>query len=107
MRSGLVMSSTSYSSSSEVNIGSSEVRRFPGIGFSLCAVPAFSRIQGILNGGYELSFWNTPEWRKRTGTIPSTSAMVSMTEVQSRRVRRYADCVECTGIELELIGRVE
>ena len=47
----LVMSSSGYSSSLEVKAGSSEVRRFAGIGFSSCAAPTFSRIQGILNGG--------------------------------------------------------
>ena len=40
-----VTSSSSYPNSSEVKARSSEVQRFPGIGFSLCAVPTFSRIQ--------------------------------------------------------------
>ena len=101
------MSSASYSSSSEVKVGSSEVRRFSGIGFSLCTAPTFSHIQGISNGGYKLSFQNTLEWRKCTGTIPSTSAKVRVMEVQNRRVWRYVECVECAGIELELIGRVK
>ena len=56
-----VMSSSSYSNSSEVKARSVEVQRFPGIGFSSCAVPTFGCIQGISNGGHELSFWNMPE----------------------------------------------
>ena len=61
----------------------SEVRRFPGIGFSLCAVPTFSRIQGILNGGYESSFQNAPERMIHTRTIMSTSMKTREAEVQS------------------------
>ena len=76
-----VMSSSSYSNSSEVKARSLEVWRFPGIGFSSCAAPTFSRIQGISNGGYELSFWNAPEWKKCTRTILSTSAKTRVTEV--------------------------
>ena len=34
----------------------------------------------------------------------SMSTKVRETEVQSRRVWRYVECVECAGIELELIG---
>ena len=56
-----VTSSSSYSNSSEVKAGSVEVWRFPGIGFSLCAVPTFGCVQGILNGGHKSSFWNVPE----------------------------------------------
>ena len=63
-----------------------EVLRFPEIGFSLCAAPTFNCIQGILNGGYESSFWNVPEWRKHTRMILSTSTKVREMEVQSRRV---------------------
>ena len=55
-----------------------EVWRFPGIGFSLCTVPTFSHVQGILDGGHELSFWKVPEQRK-TRMIPSTSTKVSET----------------------------
>ena len=58
----LVMSSSSYSNSSEVKAGNSEVRRFPGIGFSSCAVPTFSHIQGISYRGFELSFQDALEW---------------------------------------------
>ena len=83
------------------------VWRFPGIGFSLCAAPTFSCGQGSSNGGYESSFHNVPEWRKYTRTIPSMSVKAREMEVQSRRVWRYAECAECTGIEIELIGRVE
>ena len=61
----------------------SEVWRFPGNGFSLCAVPTFSRVQGISNGGYESGFWNMPEQRMCTGTIPSTSVKMREVEVQS------------------------
>ena len=57
----VVTSSSSYSNSLEVKTGSLEVRRFPGIGFSLCAVPTFSHVQGISYRGYESSFWNAPE----------------------------------------------
>ena len=46
-----VTSSSSYSSSSEVKAGNSEVQRVPGNDFSLCTAPTFSRIQGISNGG--------------------------------------------------------
>ena len=46
-----VTSSSSYSKSPEIKARSSEVRRVPGNGFSSCAAPTFSRIQGISNGG--------------------------------------------------------
>ena len=59
------------------------VRRFPGIGFSSCAAPTFSHIQGISNGGYKLSFQNVPEWRMHTGMITSMSVKSRETEVQS------------------------
>ena len=78
-----VTSSSSYSSSSEVKVRSLEVWRFPGIGFSSCAALTFSCVQGILNGGYELGFRNTPEWRKCTGTILSMSVKMREAEVQS------------------------
>ena len=61
----------------------SEVQRFPGNGFSSCAAPTFSCIQGISNGGYESSFQNAPEWRMYTRTILSTSAKMREAEVQS------------------------
>ena len=77
------MSSSGYSNSSEVKARMSEVLRFPGIGFSSCTVPTFSCIQGILNGGYELSFWNALEQRMHTGIIPSTSTKMREVEVQS------------------------
>ena len=77
------MISSSYSNSSEVKAGMSEVRRLPRIGFSSCAVPTFSRVQGILNRGYKSSFWNVPEWRMHTRTIPSTSMKMREAEVQS------------------------
>ena len=73
-----------------------EVQRFPGIGFSSCAVPTFDRIQGILNGGYKLSFWNVLDWREHTGTTSSMSMKVREMEVQSRRAWRD---VECTRID--------
>ena len=69
-----VTSSSSYSNSLEVKAGMSEVQRFPGIGASLCAAPTFSRVQGISNRGYELSFWNVLEQRMCTRMILSTSA---------------------------------
>ena len=58
-----VTSSSSYSNSLEVKARSLEVWRFPGIGFSSCTAPTFSRVQGISNGGHELSFRNVPEQR--------------------------------------------
>ena len=57
-----VTSSSGYLNSSEVKAGNSEVQRFPGIGFSSCAAPTFSHVQGISSGGYKLGFWNGPEW---------------------------------------------
>ena len=77
------MSSSSYFSSLEVKAGSSEVQRYPGIGFSSCAAPTFSHIQGISNRGYELSFWNAPEQRKCTGMILSMSVKVRVMEILS------------------------
>ena len=68
-----------------------EGQRFPGIGFSSCAAPTFDHVQGILNGGYESSFWKVPEWRKCTGMILSTSTKMSQMEVQSKRVWRYVE----------------
>ena len=59
------------------------MRRFPGIGFSLCAAPTFSNVQGISNGGYELGFQNAPEWRMCTGMIPSMNMKSKEMEVQS------------------------
>ena len=79
----VVMSSSGYSNSLEVRARSSEVQRFPGIGFSSCAVPTFSHVQGISNGGHKLSFWDVPERRMHTGTILSTSAKGREAEVQS------------------------
>ena len=46
-----VTSSSSYSKSPEIKARSSEVRRVPGNGFSSCAAPTFSRVQGISDGG--------------------------------------------------------
>ena len=78
---------SSYLSSSEVKAGSSEMWRFPGIGFSSCAVPTFSRLQGISNGGYESSFRNVPEQRKCARTNLSTSAKAGVMEVLSLEFR--------------------
>ena len=61
----------------------SGVWRFPGIGFSLCAAPTFSHVQGILDGGYESSFQNALEQRMCTRMIQSTSTKSRETEVQS------------------------
>ena len=71
-----------------------EVWRFPGIGFSLCAAPTFNCIQGILDGGHELSFWKVPEWREHTGMILSTSLRISETEVQWQSTEVYGSA-EC------------
>ena len=77
------MGSSGYSNSLEVKVGMSEVWRFPGIGFSSCAAPTFSCVQGISNGGYESSFQNVPEQRMCTGTIPSMSTKTREAEVLS------------------------
>ena len=87
-----VMSSSSYSNSSEVKARNSEVWRFPGIGFSLCAVPTFSCVQGNSNGGYELSFWNVPEQR----SVPERFQVRVQRGVKRRfRVRIVQKGVEC------------
>ena len=87
-----VTSSSSYSISSEVKAGSSEVRRFPGIGFSSCAVPTFSHVQGILNGGHESSFQNVPE---RSSVLERFQVQVRRGEKQRFRVRIVRRCTEC------------
>ena len=92
-----ITSSSGYSKSSEVKAGMSEVQRFPGIGFSSCAAPTFSRVQGILNGGHESSFWNAPKWRMCTGTNPSMSTKMREAEVWSS----YSSEV-CRMCEIEL-----
>ena len=102
---GDVTSSSSYLSSLEVKAGSSEVQRFPGIGFSSCTAPTFSHVQGISNGGYELSFQNAPEWRMCTGTIPSTGAKTREAEFQRWSVQRFMECAKCAGIGIELIWK--
>ena len=56
---------------------------FPGIGFSLCAVPTFNCFQGILDRGHESSFQKVPDWRACTGMILSTSMIMREMEVQS------------------------
>ena len=63
----------------------------PGISFSSCAGPIFNCVQGISDGGHELTFWKVLEWRKHTRTISSTSMKVRGTEVQSRGVWRYVE----------------
>ena len=55
-----VTSSSSYSNSLEIKVRNLEVWRFPGNGFSSCAAPTFSHVQGISYGGYESSFRNAP-----------------------------------------------
>ena len=77
-----VTSSSSYSSSSEVKAGNSEVRRVPGNGFSSCAAPTFSCIQGISNGGWN-GFPECVGTEICTGTIPNTRVRTRGTEVQS------------------------
>ena len=62
-----------------------EVWRFPGIAFSLCAVPTFNCVLGISDRGYESSFQKVSEWRKHTRMIPSTSTRASGMEVQSKK----------------------
>ena len=76
------MSSSSYSSSSEVKAGNSEVRRVPGNGFSLCAAPTFSRVQGISNRGRN-GFPECVGMEICTGTIPNTRVRTRGTEVRS------------------------
>ena len=77
-----VTSSSSYSSSSEVKTGNSEVRRVPGIGFSSCAAPTFSRVQGILNGGRN-GFPECVGMEICTGMVLSTSTKMRGMEVRS------------------------
>ena len=102
----LVTSSSSYSNSLEAKAGMLEVWRFPGIGFSLCAVPTFSHIQGISNGGYQSGFWNAPEWRTYTGTIPSMSTKMRETEVQSLYSSEVCGMCEIELVLLEESSRV-
>ena len=77
-----VTSSSSYSSSSEVKARNSEVQRVPGNGFSSCAVPTFSRVQGISNGGQN-GFPERVRTEICTGTIPNTRVRTRGTEVWS------------------------
>ena len=77
-----VMSSSSYSSSSEIKAGNSEVRRVPGNGFSSCAAPTFSRVQGISNGGRN-GFPECVRMEICTGTILNTRVSMGGTEVRS------------------------
>ena len=79
-----------------------EVQRFLGISFSSCAVPTFNCVQGISERGHELDFWKVPEWREHTGMIPSTSARISETVVQSGRVQKYMEAWNALE-EIELI----
>ena len=77
-----VTSNSSYSKSSEIKAGSSEVWRFPGIGFSSCAAPTFGCIQGISNRGTNRvsgMCWNG----MCTGTILSMSTKTREAEVRS------------------------
>ena len=77
-----VTSSSSYSISSEVKARNSEVWRVPGNGFSSCAAPTFSRVQGISNGGRN-GFPECVGTDICTGTIPNTRVKMRGTEVQS------------------------
>ena len=77
-----VTSSSSYSSSSEVKARNSEVWRVPGNGFSSCAAPTFSRIQGISNGGRN-GFPECVGTELCTRTIPNTRVKMRGTEVRS------------------------
>ena len=93
-----VTSSSSYSSSSEVKARNSEVRRVPGNGFSSCAAPTFSHVQGISNRGQN-RFPDCVGTEICTGTIPNTRVSMRGTEVWSScglEVRRIC------GIELSL-----
>ena len=73
-----------YTSSSEVKARNSEVRRVPGNGFSSCAAPTFSRIQGISYGGWN-GFPECVGMEICTGTSPNTIEKRRGTEVQSSR----------------------
>ena len=77
-----VTSSSSYSKSSEIKAGSSEVRGFPGIGFSSCTAPTFGRVQGISNGGTN-RVSGMCQNGMCTGTIPSMSTKTREAEVRS------------------------
>ena len=54
------------------------------------------------NGGHKSNFWKAPEQRKHTGMIPSTSARISETVVQSGRVQKYMEAWTALE-EIELI----
>ena len=88
-----VTSSSGYSNSSEIKVGNSEVQRFPGIGFSSCAAPTFSRVQGISYGGYKPSFQNAPE---RSSVLERFQVQVQRGEKQRFRVCIVRRCAECT-----------
>ena len=89
----IVMSSSSYSKSPEIKAKNLEVQRVPGNGFSSCAAPTFSRIQGISNGG-----------RNRFPEYTGTESVPEQFRVQVRRreKRRFGvhivqRCAECVG----------
>ena len=77
-----VTSSSSYLHSLEVKAGSSEVQRFPGTGFSSCAAPTFSCVQGISNGGRN-GFPECVRTEICTATIPNTRVRMRGMEVRS------------------------
>ena len=73
----------------------------------LCAAPTF---RGILDRGYELSFWKVLGWRKHTRKVLSTSMRVCGMGVQStestevfRSIRKHgsADCARGNRAYLE------
>ena len=77
-----VTSSSSYSSSLEVKAGNSEVWRVPGNGFSSCAAPTFSCIQGISNRGTN-EFPECTRMEMCTGMTPSTNMKMREVEIRS------------------------
>ena len=86
-----VTSSSSYSKSSGIKAGNSEVRRVPGNGFSSCAAPTFSCVQGILNGGRN----RFPECTGTESVPERFRVRVRRREKRRFRVRIVRRCAEC------------
>ena len=91
-----VTSSSSYLKSSEIKAGNSEVRRVPGNGFSSCAVPTFSRVQGISNGGRN----RFPEFAGMESVPEQFRVQVRRREKRRFGVRIVRRCAECARKDL-------
>ena len=96
------MSNLGYSSSLEVKAGSLEVRRFPGIGFSSCAAPTFSCVQGILNRDT-----NWVSGTRRNGEVYQNGSEYEYEDVEAEVQSSYSSEVRgMRRVEL-IIGRVK